>query len=88
MTADIRETGIYIRASAADRREIGIYSQEIATDIREISADSQEMAVNIGEIAGYARRNAAAAVRWLPAAGLRPFQPKTPHFSRLQPAAH
>ena len=69
IAADNRATRIYIRATAADSREIGIYSQDIATDSREIASEwwpcastSQEMAVNIEEIAGYARRNAAAAV--------------------------
>lgn len=72
IAADNRATRIYIRATASDSREIGIYSQETATYIREIAADNQEMTVNIEEIAGYALRNAAAAVRRLPAAGLTP----------------
>lgn len=48
------------------------HSQEIASYIREIAADIQEMAVNIEEIAGYARRNAAAAVRRLQATRFAP----------------
>ena len=63
-----RAIRIYIRATATRSREIGIYSREIASYSLEIAADKQEMAVNIEEIAGYARRNAAAAVRPLPAA--------------------
>jgi hypothetical protein len=73
IAADNRATRIYIRATAADSRGIGIYSQEIASYIREIAADIQEMAVNIEEIAGYARRNAAAAVGRLPAADSQSF---------------
>ena len=88
IAADNRATRSYIRATAADSRENRDHSQEIASYIREIAADNQEMAVNIEEIAGYARRNAAAAVGRLPAAGLRPFQAETPHFSRLQPVTY
>ena len=80
IAADIRATRSYIRATAADSREIGSYSQEIASYIREIAADSQEMAVNIEEIAGYARRNAAAAVRPLPAAQFAPVSAQNPSF--------
>jgi len=36
------------------------------------------MAVNIEEIAGYARRNAAAAMRWLAAAGFAPVSGRNP----------
>ena len=79
IAADNRATRSYIRATATRSREIGIYSQEIASYSREIASEwwpcastSQEMAVNIEEIAGYARRNAAAAVRPLPAAGIAP----------------
>ena len=81
---DIEEIGIYAREIAADSREIGIYVEEtginwseIATYIREIAADIKGMAVNIEEIASYARRNAAAAVRPLPAARFRPIQAET-----------
>ena len=80
IAADNRATRIYIRATATDSRGIGIYSQEIVTDSREIAADSQEMAVNIEEIAGYTRRNAAAAVRRLPAAGLAPVSARNAPF--------
>ena len=78
IAADIRATRIYIRVTVADSREIGIFSQEIATDSQEIAADSQEMTVNIEEIAGYARRNAAAAVRRLPAARFAPVSGRNP----------
>ena len=78
IAADIRATRIYIRATAGDSREIGIYRQEIASYIREIAADIQEIAVNIEEIAGYARRNAAAAVRPLPAARFAPVSAQNP----------
>jgi hypothetical protein len=67
-----------MRATAADSREIGIYSREIASYIREIAADSQEMAVNIEEITGCARRNAAAAMRPLPAARFAPVSAQNP----------
>ena len=80
MTADIREIRIDIRATAADSREIEIYSQEIASYIREIAADGQEMAVNIEEIADYTRRNAAAAMRPLPAAGFWTANMKKPRL--------
>ena len=88
--ADNRATRIYLRATTADRREIGIYRQEIASEWWPRASTSQEMAVNIEAIAGYAHRNADAAVGRQPAAGLRLFQPETPHFRpcRLPPIAY
>ena len=53
-------------------QEIGIHIPSNAIRSRAIAADIQEMAVNIEEISDYARRNAPAAVRPLPAARFTP----------------
>ena len=61
-------------------QEIGIHIPSNAIRSRAIAADIQEMAVNIEEISDYARRNAPAAVRPLPAADSQSFSAQTPSF--------
>ncbi len=88
IVANIRATGIYIRATAADSLEIGIYIEEIGSEWWPCASTIQEMAVNIEEIGIYRRRSAVATVGWLQAAGLRPFQPETLHFPLCNHSTH